>query len=78
MYKPLFSTLYWPFPGIRCTQSNYTYFFLQPDERVEASFPSIHVQVHLVAPHLETLLDSQRIQGKCAKVADALVFAGGQ
>ena len=58
--------------------SYFTNFFLHPDEGAEASLPSIHVQVHLVAPHLETLLDPERVQGECAEVTDALVFAGGQ
>ena len=58
--------------------SHLTHFLPHPDERAEAGLPSVHVQVHLVAPHLETLLDPQRVQGECAEVTDALVFAGGQ
>ena len=54
------------------------YLFLHPDKRAESGLPRVHIQVHLVAPHLEALLDPQRVQRERAKVADTLVFAGGQ
>ena len=58
--------------------SQTTYLFLHPDEGAEAGLPRVHVQVHLVAPHLEALLDPQRVQCERTKVANALVLAGGQ